>query len=264
MNLLAKRTFIVPSLLVFLALNGCASSKDTLSLDNVIHEEELRKERQAAQEVIDKKAAEIEAKEEIQRRRSSANLDKTPQEIIAKAKARPEELEFLEIPDNMTRLNSFELTDPAMQEKIQKTFPDLAAGWHFDDSSVMLLSGVILMQKEQVLYMTRDQFLESVAKVKVKYETYYKKQFNAPMTFEVVQEGPLIFVKMTSKYLDGGEWWSDERLIYFYKPDYRLNILVTGKESDLIKVKTQTDGIITLFERRLSQYFKEGIKFREA
>lgn len=260
-----KRYFVIPSLLVILVVGGCASSEDTLRLDSVIQQEKERKERLATEAAQEKQAAEARAKAAEEIKQGTANVSsKTPEEIIAKAKARPEELEFLEIPDSMSRLTSAELAQPEMQEKMQKTFPDFVAGWRYQQSTALLLSGIILMQKEQLLSMTKEEFLESIKKVKTKYEMFYQKQYNAPMTFEVHEKGPLVFVRMTGKYLENDEWWTDKRLIYFYKPEHRLNILVTGKESDLAKSKAQIDGVLELFEQRLSQYYKEGIAFRKS
>ena len=108
----------------------------------------------------------------------------------------------------------------------------------------------------------RSDFLKEVDSIGQQYNELYKKAHAVPASVEVRDEENFTTLKVIAKYLDEDAWKTDERYFYFYRPDRRLNLMITGKDEDLaFDIKDLRDSLRT-FGKVLRIRYTKPIDFQ--
>lgn len=248
----------MPSLLIVfflgltLSFSGCASKVEPLELQNVL---ELRSER------VEAKNAKEQAKAAATAAPSPSPTPKaTPSPTVFKFN--PPELAELSLPKNFTRLTPIEIESPVLQDRLKEIFTGITTGWKKNESDVVAVASTNSLDPDKLSYMTKKIFLTEIKAIAQQYDAYYRKKYGAPTVTEVKEEPNLVSIKVSAKYPQNGKWRTDLRYIFIYKPEYRLNLLFTGSDTDFGDSWKELEPAVKTFSEKL-RVFSKPILFQK-
>lgn len=226
---------ILASSIFVILLSGCTTQSGDLQLENIL---DLKAERaMRAESKIKNAKVQEEAKTEEDSKKSAELLTKTSAQDLP-------ELSFLELPEIFTR--------PKEQKKM--------IAWHTRDLDVTVMAWKNPTNAEEVKAMSKNELKDEMKNVGKQYNTFFEQTRKSPATFKIMEDGDCLVLKVKSNYLDFQDWFTQTRYVFFYRPDYRLNLVVIGRDEHLEKINSELEKSIELFRKRLSNHFKEGFK----
>ncbi len=232
---------------IVFSLSACQSSREELQLQNV---EQFKAARRAERRKIEETA------------RRCAEKDNRPlSEVIQQSRMTPPELAFLSFSKAFRKVKAAEKKQFESQASNRKYFPGFLPLWRAQSADVWVMAGVTPSNRAQMTARTRSEFDRGTTGALNRYEDFYRETRGSSASFKSRDYGPVVICEIKSKYLENGRWRTDERLTYFYSPDYRLNFLITGEDEALEELKPDLWASFGLFEKKLAEYFPEGITF---
>lgn len=229
--------------------SACTQSAQKLELDNILDlkaERALRAEAKAASRV------KIE-EEEVKTKKDDAK--KKEAEIFAVSQQDPAELALLELPEIF--LLSASKSHALQHRGAQKP---IATVWRARNLNVTIMAWKNPTNAEKIRAMSKDELRAELNQVGKQYDDFFQQTRKSHATFKIKEEDNHFMMKIKSNYLNFEEWFTQSRYILFYRPDYRLNLVIIGKDEDLAKVNSDLEESIELFRARLRKRFKKGIK----
>lgn len=247
------------SLLILAALligmPGCAS-KDTLHLSNIFDDKSeralLREEKDRENQLKAEEAAKV----------IPAPKPPSLEALIESSTTNPPELALLKIPDGFIEMTPEEQS-LFQEEQIKR--PNLSGfipQWRDKNSLIYILVDKSITDRESITAVTREEFRRKIRFGVERYEEFYRETHHAKITFNESSLRSLITLQIASRYLYNGDWHADDRQTFFYTPDYRLNLLITGPDEELLKIRKELDENIQDFREKLALYFPAGIPFK--
>lgn len=228
--------------ILLVVLNGCTTKSADLQLENIFDLKAERAQRAAIKAAKNAKIREEEA------RSKDEDLKKKEQksaELSAKISAEdPPELALFELPEIFVR------------SKNQKKM----AAWYIPNLDVTIMVWKNLTDAKKVKAMSQEELKNELKNVGKQYNTFFEETRKSPATFKIMEDGNCFVLKVKSNYLDFQDWFTQTRYVFFYRPDYRLNLLVVGRDEHLEKINPELEKAIELFRKRLRENFKNGTK----
>jgi hypothetical protein len=243
---------------LIIAMPGCAS-RDNLSLSNTLEEKNERA----------KRLEEKERQKQLQTAQTApVKQVLTPkplplEELIRNSTTNPPELAFFKLPEDFVEMTSEEQS-LFQEEQIKR--PNLAGfipRWRDQNSRIYILVDKAFTNREEITSITKEEFLQKIRFGIARYEEFYREIHRAKITFKESSWQSLITLQISSRYLYKDTWHADDRQTFFYTPDYRLNLLITGPDEDLLKIRKKLDENLWEFKKNLALYFPDGIQFRQ-
>lgn len=176
----------------------------------------------------------------------------------------PKELSLLNIPAGFNRLAE---TDPEyknIHKFISVLLPEVASIWNSDESDALIAAGKVPLQKEKMLSFDEESFSKELEKLGEQYREFYQKAYDAETEYQVEKTRGIYVLKSRSRYANHGYARSDWRYIFFYSPEYRLNVILTGRDTDLEVHQVPLFGMIDEFKKQMAQQFQLGLKAKES
>lgn len=260
-----KSNFFNPACVILLVLlllinNGCASSRSSLELDNIFdYKAELRQSIEAKKAEKAKKAA-----QDAELTKSEVRKDrKAREEILKTSTMDPPELVLLDIPEYFQKVPEDKLNESEIAKRTEKVFPGCTAVWMAKGSDFMIFAGKIPLDAERISKLSKNEFEKEIENLGAKYDGFYQSVYHSRANYNLVQEKQFYGLEITSKYLENGEWRTDLRKIYVYRPNYRLNIMLSGKDADNEGIWSDLRLMLEGFENDLSKTFPEELHMTE-
>ena len=250
------RNFIGMFLVLLLTVGWGASKPTKLELDNTLTLEAgraARKAEKAKKTEEQAKQTEEKAKEEVQA--PSRRL----KEIIRKSKNNPPELDFLELPPDFVRLTGADQKASVIQKAIEGTFHKNVAIWRSRNLDLTVMTWKQPTNPEQVRSLSKEAFRKEMLKAGAEFDSFYQKTHHAKANVDIQEDGSVILMKVVSKYSESGNSRIDVRCLFFYKPEYRLNVMILGKNEDFNKKAPEIDKSLESFRKKLSEFFIGGL-----
>lgn len=243
--LIPTKKFMAFALILALLWPGCAGSKDTLVLDSVMSERQ-RKEYLKAQ-----KALMTTQSLEAWKTAMSASTLNTP------------ELELLELSPSFSRLSDDEMMNLKSSGLISVP-PFCEIVWKDFDRNIYIMAGKVPWDANYLTSKTRDEFKKVLEeKIATTYQGIHEKESGMGAATSLRENGKMLILEIVNKHLENNEWHADERYFYIYKPDYRLNVFIKGKDKLYEPVADEVRTSLMLFEEKLNRVFPEDIPFKD-
>lgn len=239
-------------LLIVFILSGCAS-QSALQPGNILgFQAEREVKKQAKRAEIERKLAAEEQKEKEEQ--ESKNIEK----LLAESKSNPPEVALLKLPPNFYEFAQVGKGVAQLSPVAGKNVPEGVVIWQSKDSDLSVMAWKIPLDSKKMLTLSRDQLRDELEKMGEEFDIFFQKTWGTHSTFETKIKGSSATLKVTGKYLDSGVWHTQIHRIYFYTPEYRLNVMVTGTDEGWTQKVQVLESNIDQFETELFQYFKEG------
>lgn len=236
-----------------LVLLGCARTPDNLELENILTQEQKRKARLQAEEKL--AVLELESiRQEIQAMYEAERIA-TPQELIEHSEYEPPEIAFLELSDAFYPLTKSTWQRPDIQRLVRERFPAATVGWRAKTATITILAGITEIDADKIERLTEEEFRKDLIRVGEQFNDYYRDHKKAEARVKLRKLKDMTFMDIRSKYLEEDVWYSDYRTIFFYRPDYRLSLMVHAKDDDLYKAWAELERALGQFRKRLADYF---------
>jgi hypothetical protein len=175
----------------------------------------------------------------------------------------PKELQALPLPPEFILMKAEELQDAEFQERFKDSFPALSAAWKVKAMNFFVLAAVFPLDQAELDLMTKRDFLSEVKNTGDQFDVVYQKRHKAQASSRVTEENGVTTLTIQSKYLEDGVWKADQRMIYFYTPEYRLNLLFTGTEDAWLNYGKTLQKSLQTFEEKLRGRYARPFAFRE-
>lgn len=249
--------FIALSLMAF----GCSSTNtNTLQLDNILVAEAERLAKKAEKAKL---KVQEEAKKAQEAMKAGTEPSLTPEEALAQSKTDPPELALLSLPKDFYALTGQEKNVPDILKLADKLFPKGTLVWKAKDLDITVLAWKTRTDPDRIKSLSKEEFMEELKKVGGQFDTFYKKAHESRASIQAKEKGSIIAMEITSKYFEEGLWRTAKRHIFFYKPDYRLNVAILGKDEDLEKKAVEIDASVKAFQSKLARFFAGKLSFSE-
>jgi len=242
------RFYFIP-VLIF-TLSGCSSSKlGSLELDSVM----TIKAKQEAMAKIESTATHQYSPQALSGMRDALETSglKTPEIILLTLPS-----SFLEFggPTLEKHKKDTALTVPPFAEIL----------WEHRETGLKVFVGRADMKALEVTRLTRSEFITGLGEITKSYDEIYRKDHSSQASGKTEELGNLIKHTVTGKFLEGVNWHTDRRIFYLFKPEYRLTILISGKDEALEASETELQAALQLLEKRLTQLYPDAILFKAA
>lgn len=243
--------------------HGCVfRHEEPLQLQNIFeYKAELKKTIEAKE--AERKRLEEESKSSVVQAKP-ANVEKSPEQILKESKLNPPEAAFLQLPDAFTVVSEEQLKNSVILKDVQKTFPGCTTLWVAKGMDVVILAGKIPLNFEHLVSLTKEEFRKELQNIGSQYDSFYQSAYHSRASYKIDEKKSLSTVAVASKYVEKQNWRTDLRYIYIYTPEYRLNIMISGSEEDIGKIKGDIDAMMGVLEKRLVNQFPNGIQFRDS
>jgi len=170
---------------------------------------------------------------------------------------------FLEFPGQYRVLNLTEILQ--LRESSPDLFPPtVLRAWQRQQRDVYITASATAMNAEEVSAMTRPVFLDRMKDVGAVYDDYYTREYKSQSTVDIRDEGALIVVTVTSKFVAAGQWQSHCRIFYLFRPDQRFSITFSGLENHVEDAIEELRPELRKFEALIRKNHPEGIVFSAA
>jgi hypothetical protein len=246
---------------------GCAaSSSDGVSEDlelETLTEYQARLDREAAEKALEGEKKLSGWEEELDDFKNKEVVSRPLSELMGSEVIDPEELGALQVPGTFRRVNPMAPEALEIYRRANEMLPGVSVVLVAQDSKVMFLAGKVPMLKSRVEGMERSQFVKEMKRMGAQYEAFYENAYGAKTKQEIIELDPVLGLKVKSGYSYVGESRRDVRFVYFYQPDYRLNLMLSGEEDAYEMVDSQFLSFIATFGSYLGGVFPEGLNFKE-
>ena len=232
---LSRPLIKISSIVSLTIFSGCAASSnhgtDPLALDSILDVKSRREQLVAQTPVESKKETSV-----------SIPLQPSPEpqvkEIVVALLPEmppphmdPEELKALyPLPEGWTLLGENDADYKNLKGHIEKALPVISAIWKNKSSDISMAAGKVPLKAESMLALDEKGLMLELDKLADQYKVYYSTVYQAQAETEVKKRRNIYMVKLQCNYSMNGFGWIDQRYIYFYKPEYRLTLIVSGRD----------------------------------
>ena len=124
------------------------------------------------------------------------------------------------------------------------------------------MMGEVPADTKIVKTMSKKQFMKELKTTGRAIKDFYSKiRINSKTHFSVKQRPPLIFLTFANHFTQNGENKIEHRYILFYKPKYRLTLIVIGNEKYLKSSNPILRPNIEQFFEDLARIYPHGLTF---
>jgi len=196
------------------------------------------------------------------RQNKAAAKEQLMTEPVDPAKDLPE-LAFLKFSRRFDLMSDSHLENTGLKEKYEKLFPGLKQVWRHKEKDVFILAGKTPLIRDRVLGLSETELNDIMKRVGISHNSYYLNMYQSQASFKIRTKESLKSLSVVSKYLQDTIWRTDRRYFYFFKPDYRFNLMITGPDKDLISLEAELGKVITTFETLIIKTYPHGIFYDE-
>lgn len=173
------------------------------------------------------------------------------------------DIELLEFPSTFYRLTFSDLNSPDMQKIIQSVIPGATAVWYDKKKGVfMVIAGLIPLNKSQVETLSKSQFKDAMTDIGREYQKIYSSKNQVKTSFDVYEDTSLLVLKVTSNFVELGYPNTGYTYIYYYTPNYRMDIVINIRTAHLPIIGPEIQKSMSQLQKRLVSQYPQGIKFR--
>ena len=170
------------------------------------------------------------------------------------------ELALVNLPASFRPLRKREL-ETLRREKPKEIPPFVEAGWRHELLDVTVLAGKADMDSAAVSAMTRDEFMEKLKDVATIYDDFFGREYSSQSNLNIEESGQVIKAAVHSKFVREGDWFAQKRIFYLFRPDYRLALMISGKDANIMEADEELRPALEALVRDLNLLYPEGIVF---
>ena len=171
------------------------------------------------------------------------------------------DLEYIKLP--YYKATYADLNKVELQKLIQTVLPGATDVWYDRNDSGLVIAGYIYLNKAAVEGISKKAFLKEIQAIGDGYVKMYKRDKpGAVTTYKIQEDGPIVELIVKSKFFELGAYSIDYRNLFFYNPNYRVDVVTTFLEKDTNVVYPVIQKSLNNFKATIKQKYPQGINFK--